>query len=232
MTNVDPFLQPMPEAFYSVFPAQDRDVIRARIEYEDRWRHDMWLRTGGGTDIIEGGTSISVNNDNSVSQLRGQVEGLKRDINALRAAQQAAIIPIDMSDFNPAVIDNIYTAVDRDFLVIETNRKIFLPLRPPKNAVIIAINGHTNSVNIDGNGKKINSSDSIVSQEQNTQMVFKYHYIKDRWYMSTTTIEDIEYKERIASILAEVADRLKTLQYQGAIISDAQKTSSEPGEFK
>jgi hypothetical protein len=66
MTTVDPFLQPMPEAFYSVFPAQDQGAIKARFEYEDRWRHDMWIRTGGGTDKIEQSLALNVQSSNDL----------------------------------------------------------------------------------------------------------------------------------------------------------------------
>jgi hypothetical protein len=47
MTAVDPFLIPVPEAFM-----QDGQTA-SWAEYLHRWNHDMWVRTGGGTDTIQ-----------------------------------------------------------------------------------------------------------------------------------------------------------------------------------
>jgi len=46
VVQVDPFLYPIPDGFL-----KDPEV-RAWYEYDNRWKHDIWLRTGGGDDAI------------------------------------------------------------------------------------------------------------------------------------------------------------------------------------
>lgn len=60
MAKVDPFIQPIPAKFL-----QDPE-IRAWFEYDNRWKHDMWQRTGGGVDLIEG-------NDQDLTELEEDV---------------------------------------------------------------------------------------------------------------------------------------------------------------
>ncbi|MBL4753775.1 MAG: hypothetical protein JKY52_09320 [Flavobacteriales bacterium] len=46
VVKVDPFLYPIPPEFL-----KDPEV-RAWFEYDNRWKHDIWLRTGGGDDAV------------------------------------------------------------------------------------------------------------------------------------------------------------------------------------
>jgi hypothetical protein len=45
-TKVDPFVIPIP-------PSLNKDPeTRKYFEYLNRWAHDMWIRSGGGTDAV------------------------------------------------------------------------------------------------------------------------------------------------------------------------------------
>ena len=44
--DVDPFLHPIPKAL------REDPETRAFFEYLNRWNHDMWVRSGGGTDAV------------------------------------------------------------------------------------------------------------------------------------------------------------------------------------
>ena len=217
--NVDQFLQPMPESFYQVFPAQERDIIRARFEYEDRWRHDIWIRTGGGTDVIAGLDGNTSAGDTAVSQVRGMVSDLQRKIAELDAQKQVLLAPITTKDFNQISVIKEYTAVDYDFMDVTTSDTICLPLYPGAKAVIIAINGHSSSITIDGNGRLINGDSSVKSVQQNTMLTFYYLQITDRWHMSTTTVEDIEHKNRIETVLDCMLEVLERSNFQLSIIT-------------
>ena len=217
--NVDPFLQPMPESFFLSFPERDRELIRARFRYEDRFLHDLWLRTGGGTDVIAGLDGNTSAGDTATSQVRGMVSDLQRKIAELDAQKQVLLAPITTKDFNQISVIKEYTAVDYDFMDVTTSDAICLPLYPGAKAVIIAINGHSSSITIDGNGRLINGDSSVKSVQQNTMLTFYYLQITDRWHMSTTTVEDIEHKNRIESILDCMLEALQRSNFQLSIIT-------------
>jgi hypothetical protein len=45
-TKVDPFVIPIP-------PSLNKDPeTRKYFEYLNRWAHDMWVRSGGGADVV------------------------------------------------------------------------------------------------------------------------------------------------------------------------------------
>lgn len=48
-TDVDPFIEDFPEQWTTPKGKLTREAIHY-LEYGDRWRHDMWLRSGGGDD--------------------------------------------------------------------------------------------------------------------------------------------------------------------------------------
>tara|TARA_R110000851_G_scaffold228174_3_gene380956 strand:- start:898 stop:1188 length:291 start_codon:yes stop_codon:yes gene_type:complete len=52
-TKVDPFVMPIPRSLLN------DPESRAYFEYLNRWAHDIWIRTGGGTDTISAVASAS-----------------------------------------------------------------------------------------------------------------------------------------------------------------------------
>ncbi len=50
-TRVDPFVHPLP-------PSLQKDAeTRKYFEYLNRWAHDMWVRSGAGTDTLSAASS-------------------------------------------------------------------------------------------------------------------------------------------------------------------------------
>ena len=74
--QVDPFLIPIPKALL-----QDKET-RNYFEYQSRFLHDLWQRTGGGTDTVD---------DNQLSEVfsNNESEIKKLDIIELAAAATA-----------------------------------------------------------------------------------------------------------------------------------------------
>lgn len=46
MANVDPFIHPIPPKILA------DPQLRPFFEYFVRWAHDMWVRSGGGNDLV------------------------------------------------------------------------------------------------------------------------------------------------------------------------------------
>ena len=65
MSKVDPFVYPIPKEL-----TKDKET-RDFFEYLVRWAHDIWVRTGGGSDTIED-TEDSINHS-----INGQVASLR-----------------------------------------------------------------------------------------------------------------------------------------------------------
>ena len=63
MADVDPFLHDIPSQFL-----EDRET-RNFFEYLVRWAHDMWIRTGGGDDIVADNQDINTGDNAVLAQL-------------------------------------------------------------------------------------------------------------------------------------------------------------------
>lgn len=79
MTDVDPFIHPIPPEFLQ------KHETRAWVEYLHRFLHDLWQRTGGGDDVIqeiiigelyEPGIQIS-NSDEFIDELEGDIDHIE-----------------------------------------------------------------------------------------------------------------------------------------------------------
>lgn len=81
MANVDPYVIKIPQAFLS-----DPEVARW-FEYDNRWKHDMWIRSGGGSDAVEEGESVFNTN------LSGSLFALQRRVGS------GVAVTIDTSGF-------------------------------------------------------------------------------------------------------------------------------------
>jgi len=77
MASVDPRLQRIPKDLL-----KDRD-IRNYFEELERFLHDLWVRTGGGNDIVEDNQSLSFNAIQSdLSNVKIELDNIKRTSNA------------------------------------------------------------------------------------------------------------------------------------------------------
>ena len=77
MADVDPRLQRIPKQLL-----EDRNV-RIYFEELERFLHDLWVRTGGGNDIVEDNQSLSFNAIQSdLSNVKIELDNIKRTSNA------------------------------------------------------------------------------------------------------------------------------------------------------
>ena len=87
MASVDPRLQRIPKDLL-----KDRD-IRNYFEELERFLHDLWVRTGGGNDIVEDNQSLSFNAIQSdLSNVKIELDNIKRTSNAQIMASLSARI--------------------------------------------------------------------------------------------------------------------------------------------
>lgn len=104
MADVDPFLLPIPKAL------QNDPETRNFFEYFVRWAHDMWIRTGGGSDQIASQSLrelypwVSVPNADEIAS---------QQINGLFLRQQ-----IDVREFNViSVTGTSHTTAGNEILI-------------------------------------------------------------------------------------------------------------------
>ncbi len=201
--------------------------LRAYFKNFNHMILQLWKRTGGGEDLVD--VAINNNADLPVDQLRNQIKILSERIEELEGRPeilpnnsvlesdisdlQASITPVhvDIREFRSVEVIEAYTASDRDFMKVATSAEILLPLFPAENTVIIAINGHTNSINISGNGRTINGHDGVKSVEQNTFLTFYYFLATDEWFMTVAVVEDAEHKSVLIGEQESINESLKAV---------------------
>lgn len=88
---------------------------------------------------------------------------------------------------NPVVFTSVsitgnYTASGWDWINAKNGVTITFPETPIAGSEIIVRNGDGSSITINGNGKLINSSSSVVIGSQGTSIRFKYFATDNEWY--------------------------------------------------
>ena len=178
MANVDPFVIRWPKKWES--DPELRDVLR----YLNRFLHDLWIRTGGGPDLIEEGLEA--------------IEDLQDQINAIIVrldANEAAI-----ADLQARVIDleglTVVTAVDytidgtttgHQTIVCTADLTVSLdPAPSDRDTATIKIGQANTKVIIDGNGKLIEADSTLTLRSRQTKrqigMDLEYSAELDRWF--------------------------------------------------
>lgn len=231
MPSVDPYIFPIPEHFLNHPDQEVRDWFR----YDNRFKHDLWLRTGGPTDAIEGGADTAISVDTQSAQIRAQVSSLIDRVEQLEANREISITPpVNIKDFNQILVTAVYTAHDKDFISVQTSETVYLPLYPDANAVIIASNGHSSSITIDGNGRTINGTDQVRSSEKYTTIIFYYFQPSDEWLMTVQTVEDTAHKLEIKELTESIRDALLIIKQHNEIITDEciKRRDIEYGDFR
>lgn len=61
MSEVDPFIIPIPKAF------RDDPEVHAWAMYLHRWCHDMWIRSGGGDDTLSAVVDVIVGESDTIT---------------------------------------------------------------------------------------------------------------------------------------------------------------------
>lgn len=134
MAQVDPFIQPIPSKWSS------DSELRAYIEYLHRFLHDIWIRTGGANDAVDG-TSVDL------TALQSDVEENTTDI-----ATNATNIAVNTADIltNSSAIDTNTASIAVNTSNISTNTS----------------NIATNTANIAINSTRITSNDDDIASLQ------------------------------------------------------------------
>jgi hypothetical protein len=177
MVNVDPFVIRWPKKWES--DPELRDVLR----YLNRFLHDLWIRTGGGPDLIEEGLEA--------------IEDLQDQINAIIVrldANEAAI-----ADLQARVIDleglTVVTAVDYTIDGTTTGHQTIVctaeitvsldPAPSDRDTATIKVGQNRTKVIIDGNGKLIEEDSTMTLRRRNTQIQIgidlEFSAELDRW---------------------------------------------------
>lgn len=168
MAKVDPFLHRIPPAL-----TQDKQT-RDFFEYFVRWAHDIWQRTGGGSDAIsDAGVresypwQIDYSEHEKGSELQSLFSGNNIDVPRLRTV---------------TVSNEIYTALPHDFISATNNATVKFPESPHENCVIIVRNSDGSKINLDGNGRTINGSSAGTLIREGTCSEFYYFIDSDEWF--------------------------------------------------
>ena len=167
MAKVDPFLHPIPPAL-----TQDKQT-RDFFEYFVRWAHDIWQRTGGGSDAVSDTgvrESYPWQIDYSEHEKGSELQSLFAGI--FDAPQLRAV----------TVSNEIYTALAYDFVSATNNATVKFPVSPPENCVIIVRNSDGSNISLDGNGRTINGSSTGRLIRSGTCLEFYYFIDTNEWF--------------------------------------------------
>ena len=201
MADVDPFVQHIPSAF------QRDPETRAWFEYDNRWKHDIWARTGGGNDAIGNIeidlTDIKVDIANNVDDIATNTENITTNtanissntinigINAAGIAQNASDIDALESDVAELVIAAYYlpvstsvnyTASDFEFINAKSGATITLPETPNDYSAVIIRNGDGSEIGLNGNNRLINGQSTGKIQRKGTSIVLQYFLDDNEWF--------------------------------------------------
>lgn len=103
MTSVDPFLIPIPKAF------QDDPEVQAWAQYLGRVIHDLWVRTGSGTDTISETSDtvvshsekldfVTVTQNVDLDTMESDLASTKADVDLIATASPTYAISNDGTD--------------------------------------------------------------------------------------------------------------------------------------
>ncbi len=77
MAKVDPFVIQWPRKWL------EDNEIRPVIEYLNRFLHDLFIRTGGGTDLIDESAGVTSTNQSDATRLLAHISRLERRVVAV-----------------------------------------------------------------------------------------------------------------------------------------------------
>ena len=141
--KVDPYVNEIPQQFL------EDPELRSWFEYDARWKHDMWNRTGSSSDSVA---------DSDVRETFPwpvrTTESVLADLYKPRVSRET---------FNAVSVEEDYTAVAYDFVNAKSAAKITLPANPDINDVVVIRNGDGSYIRLDGNDKNINGSELVRS---------------------------------------------------------------------
>jgi hypothetical protein len=141
------------------------------FEELERFLHDLWVRTGGGTDTVES-AAIEEKYPWPTAQLTSEAKEF----------QYPLILPSAEQVFNTVTVTGSYTAMPYDFINAKSNAQITFPAYPEENSVIIIRNGDGSKITLSGNGRNINGSATGVLRRESTSIEFYYFIESNEWF--------------------------------------------------
>ena len=166
MTTVDPQLNQIP------LKLLNDPELRDYFEQLERYRHDMWVVSTGGTgESLISDAVIAEKYPWPTAQEFGEIKEF-----------EYPVIPQEVKEFNAITLSQNYTAVDHDFINATKSITVTFPKYPNENSVIIVRNGDGSAIKLSGNGKNINGSATGRISRKTTAIEFYYFIDSDEWF--------------------------------------------------
>jgi hypothetical protein len=177
MASVDPYVIRIPQAFLS-----DPEVARW-FEYDNRWKHDMWISVTGGTGTpTVGSDDTDTSLEIAVNRTSETVASINDALEKLSDSMPEPIYYSEPTTLRAVSATSDHTAVDHEFINATNNARITLPLFPVENSVILIRNGDGTLINISGNGRNINGSQNGTLRKKGTTVDLHYFITENEWF--------------------------------------------------
>lgn len=146
MATADPYVQPIPQ---SILRSGD-DEMRAWFEYDNRWKHDIWQKLGGGGDSVEDSADVAAANEIQISQIQGLIAFLQQRIQDL---ENDVPLPTPVKQYSFVSISSSYTTAGNEYIRVTAAATITLNSTPghmeevfvqPTSNVVVTISGSIN----------------------------------------------------------------------------------------
>lgn len=144
MSQVDPFIQPIPRQF-----REDRE-LRNWTEYLNRFLHDIWVRTGAGDDAIDSGEKIELYDPGIETNNNAErIEDLELDIEPDNAVE--ALQLIDDMQMSIVEVTANYTTTGNEIIICNNTTPITVTLNAsPENGEKVRIKRRDSAVTVSG----------------------------------------------------------------------------------
>ncbi len=169
MANVDPFVIRWPKKWES--DPELRDVLR----YLNRFLHDLWIRTGGGPDLIEEGLE-------AIEDLQDQINAIIVRLDANEAAIADLQARVEYLEGTTVVTAVDVTAEGNQVIICTDAVTVTLALSPLDKDVV-EVKRTNGLVTVAGNGNTIDGSSEITLTRDFIGYSMEYSSTADAWFI-------------------------------------------------
>ena len=159
MAKVDPYVVDFPQEWLN------NPDIEPWARYTNRFLHDLWVRTGGGNDVIENIDNSEVYNTGSVSNAMDSIATLEQIEDLI-----PTVIP---TVFYSAIKTGSYTAVNGDFIEAQSGAIITLDPEAEIDDEIMVANGDGSKITVSGTIKYTKLDTALFIRQQGTSLHFQ-----------------------------------------------------------
>jgi hypothetical protein len=192
MANVDPYVVPIPRQITDPITGAPSDEFLAWLRYDNRWKHDIWVRTGAGDDSVDEtqlgelydpGIQTS-NADELISELEVNAEmiavnELAERVEELENDPGEGLLVKYLEPFTVGTGDTAYTTAGDQFITcLNTAAAIITLNATPDDGEECVIWRGDGAVTVSGS---INGSSSIVLASQYDAPHLKYSAAAGVW---------------------------------------------------